>query len=111
MPTNDGFATFLEVANAAPEDLLRFGGLANLLKYHVHIVAHNISDFREGEVVDMMNGETMSVNFVKEDDPKYAGCSGYHLHLGSHSTTDSDPLTCDIQACKVCVVHCNVYNG
>lgn len=101
LPSNDGFATFLEAANATPEDLLSYKGLENLLKYHVHLVAHNISEFKEGEVVDMINGDTISVNFVKEGDPKYAGCSGYHLHLGSHSMIDADPLTCDIQACKV----------
>jgi len=106
LPSNDGFATFLETANATPNDLFQFGGLENLLKYHVHLVAHNISDFIEGEVVDMINGETISVNFVKQGDPKYAGCSGYHLHLGSHSMTDSDPVTCDIQACKVCLFIC-----
>jgi len=96
----------LEAANATPDDLLRFQGLGNILKYHVHLVAHNISEFQEGEVVDMINGDSISVNFVKSGDPKYAGCSGYHLHLGSYSMTDSDPLTCDIQACKVCMYVC-----
>lgn len=101
LPTNDGFATFMDAAGATLEDLLNYQGLENLLKYHVHLIAHNISDFEEGEVVDMINGDTISVNFVKEGDPKYAGCSGHHLHIGSHAMTDSDPSTCDIQACKV----------
>eukprot|EP00890_Picochlorum_soloecismus_P002285 jgi/Picsp_1/3057/NSC_01279-R1_beta-ig-h3 fasciclin len=100
IPSNDGFATFLQTANASAEDLLGFKGLENILKYHVHLVAHNVSDLYEGEVVDMANGDTISINFVKEADPKYAGCGGYHLHIGSHSVTDADPLTCDIQACK-----------
>jgi hypothetical protein len=109
IPSNDGFTTFLQTANASAEDLLGFKGLENILKNHVHLVAHNVSDLYEGEVIDMISGDSISVNFVKEDDPKYAGCGGYHLHIGSHSETDADPLTCDIQACQVCLysmIHC-----
>ena len=61
LPSNDGFAAFLEAANATPDDLLRFQGLGNILKYHVHLVAHNISEFQEGEVVDMINGVLQSM--------------------------------------------------
>lgn len=91
----------METANADAEDLLAFDGLVDLLKYHVHLVAHNISDFYEGEVIDTVNGDTFSINFVKKGDPKYASCEGYHLHIGSHSITDADPVICNIQACQV----------
>ncbi|KAI8108759.1 hypothetical protein M9435_005176 [Picochlorum sp. BPE23] len=104
LPNNAGMTTFLETVNASAEDLLGSDRLENFLKNHVHIVAHNVSDLYEGEVIDMANGDEISINFKKEDDPKYAGCDGNHLHIGSHTNIDSDPIECDIQACQS-VIH------
>lgn len=103
LPNNAGMTTFLETVDASAEDLLGSDRLENFLKNHVHIVAHNVSDLYEGEVIDMANGDEISINFKKEDDPKYAGCDGNHLHIGSHTNIDSDPIECDIQACQVCM--------
>jgi hypothetical protein len=103
LPNNAGMTTFLEAVNATAEDLLGSDRLENFLKYHVHIVAHNASDLYEGEVIDMVNGDEISINFKKEDDPKYAGCGGNHFHIGSHTNIDADPINCDIQACQVCM--------
>lgn len=107
LPNNAGMTAFLETVDASAEDLLGSDRLENFLKNHVHIVAHNVTDLYEGEVIDMVNGDEISINFKKEDDPKYAGCSGNHLHIGSHTNVDSDPIECDIQACQVGTANCH----
>lgn len=110
IPNNAAFTLFLEQADGTAEDLLAFPGLADILKYHVHIVAHNISDINEGDNLDTLQGDEIFVQFKKDNDPKYAGCGGAHLHLSTFGSSPSDPLTCDIQACKVSQsVHLSVY--
>ncbi|KAH7619564.1 hypothetical protein NADE_006397 [Nannochloris sp. 'desiccata'] len=104
IPNNAAFTLFLEQADGTAEDLLAFPGLADILKYHVHIVAHNISDINEGDNLDTLQGDEIFVQFKKDNDPKYAGCGGAHLHLSTFGSSPSDPLTCDIQACKS-VIH------
>lgn len=107
LPNNAGMTAFLETVDASAEDLLGSDRLENFLKNHVHVVAHNVSDLYEGEIIDMVSGDEISINFKKEGDPKYAGCSGDHLHIGSHTNVDADPIECDIQACQVCTVLCD----
>jgi hypothetical protein len=104
VPNNAAFTSFLKQADGTADALLAFPGLADILKYHVHLVAHNISEINEGDSLDTLQGDDIFVEFKKDGDPKYAGCGGSHLHLSSFISSPADPLTCDIQACKS-VIH------
>jgi len=100
VPNNAGFLAFLKQADVTPEEFLAYPGLPDFLKYHIHGEAETISEFSEGDVFDTLQGDDIFVQFRKDGDPKYAGCGGSHLHLSTFVASPSDPVTCDIEACK-----------
>lgn len=63
-PTDDAFAAALEALNLTAEELLASEDLSNILTYHV--IGANVlsSDLTNGQVVETVNGATLTVDIT-----------------------------------------------